>query len=1391
MKSRSQQQRRKLAAALKRRRNRLTHVERLEDRRLLAGNLFTSGISYNAGEVMVQFVDGTTNAQKQAIFDSLGVTVERSFKSVNGAMVSTAAQDEAFIADQLEAMGAVSYAGPNYFRYTEQTFPNDPLFDLQYGLHNTGQNPFAGTVDADIDAPEAWDKFQGSSDAVVAVLDSGIDWTHEALIPNLWVNPFEIQGNGIDDDGNGYIDDIHGADTQALDGDPMDNDGHGTHVSGILGAAGNDNVGTTGVAWHTQILAVRMGDAAFAVADILAAYDYIITMKGAGVNIVAANNSYGGNTPFDPMEFAGVSAVIDAGIVFVASAGNSTQDNDLLPSFPANYDLPGLISVAATNQDDQLASFSNYGDITVDLAAPGEGILSTVPAAYSLANPSTFPIGYDSFDGTSMAAPMVTGAVVLAAGLNPTLSVFELEQLVKDSVDLIPELDGVVETGGRLNVGRLLDMVPSGEIRGQIFQDTNGNGSRDLGELPLGGWTVFTDLNNNGVRDTAEPIAISKFDGTYSLPHYRGPGSYTVVEELEAGFQYTVPTNGKRTVNITSYDQIVSGVNFGNRQEALSVAGRVTQDDGNPNTVNQPVPNIYVYADLNLNGRADINEPRDLTDSNGNYSMPLPGGGNYEIRVQLPPGWTQQQPLNNAGHSISIDPGVATTGLDFVLNGKMMSHGTAPVSYGDAPHGILQGFQLGPLLIGEADAASATSADADGVRFGSALTEGAAIVTTADVRTSGQTRGYLQAWIDFDRNGAFDDYEQVITNARLGEGTHTLPSFTVPAGVDTGTTWARFRYGWEHNLGPNDEAFAGEVEDMMVTVFGNEPVAVNDSYPNIAQNSVFNDNTLDVLSNDVVSAAGGALTILTFDTVSDASGSVRRSPLNPNILQYQPQFGYFGADSFRYTIVDSTGATSQAVVTLFVTPNFDGPIAVDDMFVVESNFVGSPIISYNLEVQANDLPSTDSGGAPLTTTLFRIVDAPDHGSAIVFNNGTADPTDDVVQYTPAQGFIGTDQLTYELIDSNGLTSQATVTLQVTPDENAVPLQTTLDDIVEYSIRFTDANGQLLSSVPENTPFFVDIYVKDLRTLADTTRPGVFAAYVDVIYNSQQLVVTGTPTRLGVPGVIEDSPFVSELDGTTFVPGLVDELGGIASTVGNQNPLPNGFDPLLVARIPVRALAGTAGQNAIVSTDPANLLGVDLTDEINEISGIHDTLTFDPASDVELNQMRFDTQQITITAGAAGEGEAHNPFTPTDVNGDRITSLADLRQMVAYLNTQNGEGESVGATIRHRLMVDVNNDGHASLNDLRLVLNRLTSASQLPSGEGEASTMGAEGEGDPAMDTAAALVDVDADEIDALLATDDSDASLSDSSTARRRADQLLAELDAAFFNDIGDVWGDA
>jgi len=400
------------------------------------------------GEVLLRFRPDASPGQIKAVLRDLGATRGKRFRRSRVEHHKIRGTVEQAIA-RFRDNPAIEFIEPDYIVKADGV-PNDPLFPLQWSLRNTGQQ--GGIVGADIDAVGAWDQVTGSSQVIVAIIDSGVDWHHPDLAANIFTNPGEIPANEIDDDGNGYIDDVHGFDFFNYDGDPMDENGHGTHVAGIIGAVGNNGVGITGVAWRVQLLPAKFlgADGSGATSSAIAAIEYAVDM-GA----VVLNNSWGGGPPSEALR-AAILVANDAGALFVAAAGNDGANNDEFPHYPSSFHVPNMISVASSSRTDARSEFSNYGPVSVDLAAPGSLILSTLPDGETAVE-----------SGTSMAAPHVSGALALLKSRYPTMPAATMKTVILSSTDRIPALEGLIATGGRLNVLRMLagpDSIPPAPV---------------------------------------------------------------------------------------------------------------------------------------------------------------------------------------------------------------------------------------------------------------------------------------------------------------------------------------------------------------------------------------------------------------------------------------------------------------------------------------------------------------------------------------------------------------------------------------------------------------------------------------------------------------------------------------------------------------------------------------------------------------------------------------------------------------------------------------------------------------------------------------------------------------------------------------------------------------
>ncbi len=447
---------------------------------LLAGaSLAWGDEAHVSGEVLVQYAPGVTGAVQNTL--PPGYAMHEILPGLAAVSVNRDRPLAEVIAE-LRARPGVTHVQPNYIKRIQQR-PDNLRFDVQWGMDNQGQlipegnNQFVrGVADADVDAPEAWDMTTGDRNILIAVIDTGVDMRHPDLSPNLWQNPGEVP-NGVDSDANGYIDDINGWDFAQNDNFPDDGNGHGTYMSSVIGARGHNAIQVAGLNWQVSLMVLRAFDSqgVSKTSTIVAAIRYAVD-NGAHV----INASYGamgganqGAMAFDQLEYEAYDYARQNGVLVVAAACNQGSDNDQSDScVPASYDLDNIIAVAATDQSDRLAAFSNYGSNSVDLAAPGVNIAASLWKNYDVGTVTIL-------DGTSIASAFVSGAAGLvlarARELGKTLTVAGLRDLILDNVDALPnELGGRVATAGRLNAANAVAAV---EAVQNTQQNDNGGAS--------------------------------------------------------------------------------------------------------------------------------------------------------------------------------------------------------------------------------------------------------------------------------------------------------------------------------------------------------------------------------------------------------------------------------------------------------------------------------------------------------------------------------------------------------------------------------------------------------------------------------------------------------------------------------------------------------------------------------------------------------------------------------------------------------------------------------------------------------------------------------------------------------------------------------------------------
>ena len=491
----------------------------------------TVPVDIDAHTVLIRFKDTSNTATRDALCRKVGLGAMKTYSLVPGlALVHVAGNPMDAIA-QLKSNPAVDYIEPNYMYY-RQTTPNDPMFSLLWGMNQAQNN--------DIDAPEAWNIYTGDPNYRIAIIDTGIDFNHPDLQGNIWINPGETPNDGIDNDGNGYIDDVSGWDftgtglgTKFVNGDnnPQDGNGHGTHVAGTIAGKGNNGVGVAGVVWGAKIVPLKFLDdtGSGSTDNAILAVDYC---RINGIKL--SNNSWGGGGASTPLRTA-ISNAGAADHLFVAAAGNDAFNIDglsIFRSYPASYNLANQINVAATTATGGLASFSNYGRTSVHVGAPGTLITSTYSTTVAGSN------GYDTISGTSMAAPHVTGVAALLRGRMPGWTVAQVKAAILNTVKPLSSLTTRTVTGGTVSAYKALlttvvESIPPVASAARSVAAGNLGWNNTAVTLTI---TATDEVGGSGVKDI----------------HYTVGATTTTVVGATATISYT--TDGIRSVSYYATD---------------------------------------------------------------------------------------------------------------------------------------------------------------------------------------------------------------------------------------------------------------------------------------------------------------------------------------------------------------------------------------------------------------------------------------------------------------------------------------------------------------------------------------------------------------------------------------------------------------------------------------------------------------------------------------------------------------------------------------------------------------------------------------------------------------------------------------------------------------------
>ena len=883
-------------------------------------------------------------------------------------------------------------------------------------------------------------------------------------------------------------------------------------------------------------------------------------------------------------------------------------------------------------------------------------------------------------------------------------------------------------------------------IAGTAFVDGNADGVRDTFEAPLAGVNIYMDLNDNGTHERLEPWMTTDEDGNYSFELYIG-GPFSIKALPMDNYLQTLPTTVQvdgMPVNDGGHDVYVvtgasaAGVDFGFTVSDINKGISGTKfNDLNSNGAQDPgelgIADVYIYLDLDNDERIDIGEPATKTLLDGSYYIDYNVPGPVIVREVIAPGFEQTTPSNNA-NEITMVSGMPALNIDFG-NHEVRDYGDAPDTYNnnDAPsHGIFEGFYLGSRVDAEVGSIDGTQAngddlngsdDEDGIAFEdedgieTRMVIGSDDVTLKITANSDMGTGLVSAWIDFNQNGIFEvdnpytkdvkEYSELVIDSRPMTNGDNYVKISVPQEAKHGATYARFRYSNQAGIGPTGPAFIGEVEDYRLDadfggIIGDKPQAYPDSY------TTFEGATgvpLEVLENDYDSVFGEKSLIRPDDPkgydpvfpsgqiTTEQGGTAVFNETNGTVY-YTPAAGFSGADKFTYKmtdkrldengqeIVDDNGLyveISTAEVTVYVQPQFISPEAVDDYQVVTDASLGGQTV---IDVLANDIAGNDG------VRNFTSWTNGSHGSVELITD-----TDGVekLRYTRTDADAYTlDSFTYTIADNNPNHPSSTANVTVELAENV----DTIEYIVEAMSPFDDQDPT--TAVTVENQFKLRVSVKDSRTSVTPAEAGVYAGYVDLLYDTDYLQV--------VPGTLVHSGTFPEIaQGDSGIPGIVDEAGGVQDGVV-QSDFSFGSQQMELFTIEVIALAPTLDSGGLpnstsLQTDPA------------DSSPLHDTLVIAPVPaaipGLEINYRSFDLQ---ILGGAEGEALL-------DTNGDGAVTPIDALGVINQLNEFGSSAVAEGETAGLDRSFDVNGDSFVSPLDALEIINYLNEQA-LDMGEGE-------------------------------------------------------------------------
>ena len=856
------------------------------------------------------------------------------------------------------------------------------------------------------------------------------------------------------------------------------------------------------------------------------------------------------------------------------------------------------------------------------------------------------------------------------------------------------------------------EVDPSSHILGAAYLDGDGDGGRQPVDSPAVGFVVFLDDNGNGARDTGESFTITDAAGGFDLLTVGGVRNVRI--EVPLGYYPTDPPSGVRQVFVPNNGGTVSGVVLGLSGAKGVILGRKILDNSGDGIFQESqgdhfVQGEFIFVDLDNDGRAGLGEPGAQTDANGNFFIGDVPIGRHSLREVLRPGFGITAPATADGsYSFNMTPGAVLTGYDF-WNSPAADFGDAPDSYktlraSNGPvHGYLKGFGLGTRVDADGDGQPSAFAggddstftdDEDGVVFQNFPSAGRVFNFTVTVMVPGATRpGYLNAWMDLNRDGDFlDGGEKIIGGRLLGTGTYAF-SVNIPSTAPVGLTFLRFRYGTAMNLGFAGPSFAGEVEDHSISILGGAPIARPDA---VTVGELSKNNKIDVLANDLRSASGTlAIDASRLPATSVRGGKIRLDDngtpgiKSDDFIRYDaaPFTGTSTAqtysDSFVYTVTDGTSRDS-ATVSITIRRLSTRPTAIDDT--VTASNTGTT----NLWITGNDIRGTDAGKPLTKVSLFSFDSQVKTESGQVIGtltrntNGTpTDLTDDMVIFKPAIGASGkTGQFTYTDRNPNVNSPapdptkdrRATVTVQVRGD-NVVDA----NDIIKLSVgvRATNIDGSISSVTPpvlvQGQKYWVGIFADDLRSAFDfQNNPGVNAngalsVYLDLLFNKNYVspvrVASGNGlSSLNIRYIGAYNTNKTGLSGDAATAGVVNELGVTSAAPGA--PGPSNQAVFFVQFVANAVTPGTSGLR-LWSTDPADqrsMLDPMFTHDVAVVNQANTT----QITNLQLNNIAYfhsDAFRVIAPVGPAPVATpattSYSPTRQTSTSSPATTSTSEV------------------------------------------------------------------------------------------------------------------------------------